>query len=313
MNKTKGMLCALLVFCTLALHAQTYKVASYNIRLKTAKDDQQGDGWDTRKGAVLDLIQYHNFDIFGTQEVLQTQLDDMSDVLKNYEYVGAGRDDGKQKGEYSAIFFKKTKFKAMDSGTFWLSEDTEKPNKGWDARYPRVCTWVKLQDKCSKQVVWFFNTHFDHVGKIARSESSKLIVAKIKAMAGKDPVVLTGDFNVDQNNEGYKAMANSGVMQDAYELAAVRHAQNGTINGFKPNRKTPSRIDHIFVSKDWKVCRYAVLTDAYWTEIEASAVSESAGNFPTEIKAAVYQIRTPSDHYPIAAEISLSGCTEGCK
>ena len=313
MNKTKGILLMVILFCSVSLYAQTYKVASYNIRLKTAVDDKKGDGWDDRKQVIFDLIQYHNFDIFGTQEVVQAQLDDLNASLTGYDYVGAGREDGKQKGEYSAIFFKKSKFKVMDSGTFWLSEDTERPNKGWDAKYPRVCTWVKLQDKCNKQILWFFNTHFDHVGKVARSESSKLIVSKIKSMAGNAPVVLTGDFNVDQTNEGYTAMANSGVMKDSYDLAKIKHAQNGTINGFNADRKTPSRIDHIFVSKEWTVLRCAVLTDSYWTPIEESSTELKAGNFPTEIKSAQYQKRTPSDHYPITAEISLNGKEEECR
>lgn len=313
MNKTKGLLIVLVIFCSFSLYAQTYKVASYNIRLKTAVDDKKGDGWNDRKQVIFDLIQYHNFDIFGSQEVVQAQLDDLMAALGGYDYVGVAREDGKQKGEYSPIFFKKSKFKALDSGTFWLSQDTDKPNKGWDAKYPRICTWVKLQDKCTKQVVWFFNTHFDHVGVIARSESSKLIVSKIKSMAGNDPVILTGDFNVDQTNEGYLAMANSGVMKDCYDLAKIKHAQNGTINGFNPDRKTPSRIDHIFVSKAWTVFRYAVLTDSYWTPIAESSTELKAGNFPTEITSAKYQKRTPSDHYPISAEISLTGKEAECR
>lgn len=313
MNKTKLVLCFLILFCSVSVYAQTYKVASYNIRLKTDVDDQKGDGWDDRKSVIFDLIQYHNFDVFGTQEVRLPQLEDMTSALKGYDYVGVGRDDGMQKGEYSAIFYKKNKFKVLDSGTFWLSEDTKRPNKGWDAKFPRICTWVKLQDKCNKNVFWFFNTHFDHVGKIARSESSKLIIEKVKEMAGKDPSVLTGDFNVDQTNEGYTVMATSGLMTDAYEIAKIKHAQNGTINGFNAERKTPSRIDHIFVTKQWTVCRYAVLTDSYWTPVEESATAVSAGNFPAEIKAAVYKKRTPSDHYPIAAEISLTGCGEDCR
>jgi endonuclease/exonuclease/phosphatase family metal-dependent hydrolase len=129
----------------------------------------------------------------------------------------------------------------------------------------------------------------DHIGVKARLESSKLVLEKIKALAGNEPVILTGDFNSDQTSEGYKIISGSGILQDSYETAEVRYATNGTFNNFNPQQKTDIRIDHIFVSKGFRVMRYGVLTDTYWTET-------GKGIFVT---------RMPSDHFPVKVVITL--------
>lgn len=224
-------------------------------------------------------------------------------ALPQYASVGQGRVDGK-KGEYSPIFYKKDKFKLNDYGMFWLSETPEVPSVGWDAALTRVCTWAKLTEKSEGYTVWFFNLYLDHVGVKAREESVKQVLKTIKEMCGDQPVVLTGDFNVDQTNIGYKLLADSKELEDCYEVAKVCYALNGTFNDFNPNAKTNSRIDHIFVSPQFVVDRYAVLTDTYRAEV-GEAKSETSGNFPKEVGLMKTVARMPSDHFPICAVLEL--------
>jgi len=259
--------------------AQTFNVATYNIRLDTSSDSL--NQWSNRKPFVIQQIGFHDFDVFGTQEGFKHQLEDLSNGLKEYTYVGVGRDDGHEKGEYAAIFFKKNAFQLIDQGTFWLSTDTKKPNKGWDAALPRICTWATLRHLASKTEFLVMNVHFDHVGVIARAESAKLLLEKAKTMFPELPLIVMGDFNVDQDNESYALLHKSGVVEDAFHKAKWVYAPTGTFTGFSVKNHSDRRIDHIFISSQFEVSRYGILTDTY------------AGG------------RLPSDHYPVMIEVKF--------
>ncbi|MBD8387706.1 endonuclease/exonuclease/phosphatase family protein [Dysgonomonas sp. BGC7] len=288
------------------LNAQKLTVASYNIRNNNKSDSVNGNGWYLRCPVISQLITFNDFDIIGMQEVLHGQLEDLLANLPEYTYVGIGRDDGKTKGEYAPIFYKKDKFKVLQTGNFWLSENTDYPNKGWDAALPRICTWVELKDKDSKKKIWFFNLHMDHVGVKAREESAKLVLQKIEDMCStKDIVILTGDFNVDQTHESYRLLANSNILSDSYEIAGIRYALNGTFNNFDPNLKTDSRIDHVFVSKGVSVERYGILTDTYRSE-QSSGEKFQSGNFPKEVSLQKFEARIPSDHFPLKVILDVA-------
>ncbi|MBO0358214.1 endonuclease/exonuclease/phosphatase family protein [Hymenobacter sp. BT186] len=278
----KKALCALFLLLAVSatISAQTMKVATYNVRYDNKQDT--ANAWLRRLPHLTNLIRFQDFDLFGTQEVLYTQLQDMTSKLPGYAYIGVGRDDGKQAGEYSAIFYKQDRYKLLKQGTFWLAPNTTAPVKGWDAALPRVCTWGQFQEKTTGFTFYLFNTHFDHVGVQARKESAKLILARIKEMAGASPAILTGDLNVDQRNESYTLLSTSGTLRDAYQTAAVVYAPNGTFNDFKATTKTDARIDHIFLSPAFTATRYGILTDTY------------GGG------------KTPSDHYPVAIEVRYS-------
>ncbi|MFT3933953.1 MAG: endonuclease/exonuclease/phosphatase family protein [Chitinophagaceae bacterium] len=280
-------------------------VATYNLRYENHGDSVNGNGWGQRLPVIAHLIQFHDFDIFGTQEGKYHQLEGLKDSLTGYTYIGIGRDDGKQAGEFSAIFYKTAKFDVLEQGNFWLSETTDKPNKGWDAALPRICTWAKFKVKSNGFVFYMFNLHMDHIGVKARAESAKLILAKIKTFPAETPAILTGDFNVDQNNESYTLINESGILKDSYVLSPIKLATNGTFNNFKPDSKTDSRIDHIFLSKQFSVGRYGILTDTYRVKNENS-VAEKTGNAPSEISLSAYTARMPSDHFPVMAVVSYS-------
>lgn len=284
----------LIILLTLAFQinslAQALNIGTYNIRYENKSDSINGNGWGQRLPIITKLIQFHDLDIFGTQEVFYGQLNNMLSLMPEYGFIGVGRTDGEKSGECSPIFYKKEKFHLVESGNFWLSQTDDKPSVGWDAALPRICTWGKFQVKENGVYFWYFNLHMDHIGAKSRLESSKLVIAKIKSLAGDEPVILTGDFNADQTSGCYKIILESEILLDSYETALIRYATNGTFNNFKPQQKSDSRIDHVFVSKAFTVKRYGILTDTYWTE-------EEKGNFVT---------RMPSDHFPVKVVVTIA-------
>lgn len=299
----------LFIYCILCLlplvaFSQGLTVASYNIRYDNQEDKNKGNGWEQRHPVIESMVSFYEFDIWGAQEVLHNQLLDILSGLPAYDYVGVGRDDGDTQGEYAPIFYKKEKIRKLKSGHFWLSEETDYPNKGWDAVLPRICTWGQFQYKGTKKKFWFFNLHMDHVGVEARSESARLVIKKIKEMCGKDPVILTGDFNVDQMSPSYAVLHDSGVFQDSYETAEVRFALNGTFNAFDPHLMTISRIDHVFVSPSLKVKKYGVLTDTYRSP-KTESKKIHTGDFPSEVSFEDYECKLPSDHFPVLVELAF--------
>ncbi|MFD0763968.1 endonuclease/exonuclease/phosphatase family protein [Mucilaginibacter lutimaris] len=275
--KIKLTLIVLLITATATFtKAQQFNIGTYNLRNANKGDSTAGNGWGERYPWVARLIQFQDLDIFGTQEAKYHQLTELTDSLPGYKWVGAGRDDGKHGGEHSAIFYKSTRFKLLKTGDFWMSTVTDKPNKGWDAALPRICTWAQFKETKTGLVFYFFNLHMDHIGVVARRESAKLVLQKIKQMAGSMPTILTGDFNVDQTSDSYAVINNSGVLKDSYVLSPIKLAPSDTFNEFNANTAGDKRIDHIFVTKQFKVKRYGILTNTYHG-------------------------RTPSDHYPVVA------------
>jgi len=261
-----------------AQEGKSLNVATYNLRY-----NNPGDGvnaWPNRKEQVKALIRYHEFDIFGTQEGLIDQLNDLCE-MKEYTYVGGGRDDGGQAGEHSAIFYRKDRFKLIENGDFWLSETPDKPSKGWDATCcNRICSWAKFRDMEAKKDFYFFSVHFDHQGVQARKESGKLMVEKITEIAGAAPVFCVGDLNSTPETEQIRTMKS--LLHDSREVSALApYGPEGTFNSFDFNAPMKNRIDYIFVSDEIKVLKYAVLTDSY-------------------------QQRYPSDHQPVVIKTMIS-------
>ena len=304
MSHTKKPIIFLVAFLLASsLFSQELRVATYNLRYDNPQDSL--NNWQYRKSTVAKLIRFHDFDIFGTQEGLKHQLDYLQEEMSGYAYIGVGRDDGKDGGEHSAIFYKKDLFELLDKGNFWLSEDTTKPNKGWDAVLPRICSWGKFREKSSGLTFFFFNAHFDHVGTIARRESAKLILNKIKEITGTSPTIVTGDFNVDQHSPSYNVLESSNKLADTYDTAELRYGADGTFNRFKVNSRTESRIDHIFITKDFKVTKHGILTDTYQTDMEELKKLENSGTYPRDISLFENEARLPSDHYPVLAVLKL--------
>jgi endonuclease/exonuclease/phosphatase family metal-dependent hydrolase len=244
------------------------QVMTYNIRYDARADEEAGWGWSQRKEELCRFISFCSPDVFGIQEGLVDQVKYLDQKLQVYAWIGAGRDDGREAGEFVAIFYKKDRFDVLESGNFWLSETPEEPGlKGWDAACTRMVTWGKFRDRQNGKVFFFFNTHFDHVGTVARMESARLLLGKIQEVAGGDCCFLAGDLNATPDSEPVDLLLNpakhhlEGVdgLQDAREAALQKLGPAYTYTGFDACKSEEQRIDYIFTKKGVRVLEYAVI------------------------------------------------------
>jgi endonuclease/exonuclease/phosphatase family metal-dependent hydrolase len=237
---------------------------SFNIRYDNPQDSL--NNWQYRKDIAARTIKNQNADVIGTQEVLVNQLNDLKSRLPEYNTIGVGREDGIEKGEYSAIFYKKDRFKEIESGYFWLSETPEVAgSKGWDGACERIATWAILEDISSKRQFFFINTHLDHVGKIARQEGVTLLLDRATSLGKGLPIVMTGDFNATPESDVIKHVTdtlNPNHLIHSKDIAIEKSGTEWTFHGFgKVPMEHRNFIDYIFVSKDIKVFKHCVLPE----------------------------------------------------
>lgn len=268
----------ILFFVSNLTMAQNVRIITYNIRFNNPDDGL--NAWPNRSSQVSALLDFHQADIFGLQEALIGQIEDIQARLPQMKWVGVGRDDGKKAGEFSPLFYNSEKFTALQQGWFWLSETPEKPGLGWDAACNRICTWLLLKENKGNDKFMVFNTHFDHLGVKARTESAKLILQKIKELNPSNlPVILTGDFNLTPEQEPIAVITSE--LQDSRSITKeAPYGPAGTFNGFKFDSPLKDRIDYIFVNNLVEVRQYGVLTDSK-------------------------DQRYPSDHLPVFVNLKL--------
>ncbi len=270
----------LVCFCLLMqekIQSQEMKIMTYNIKYLNETDGE--NSWSNRKDHLTNQIKFYEPGIFGVQEAVKDQLEHFQDNLQGYAYLGEGRDGG-MKGEFTAIFFDTEQFEILEEGTFWLSETPEKPSKGWDAAYPRVCTFAKFQEKGYGTKFWVFNTHFDHQGIEARKNSSRMIIKKMEEINKQDlPVILMGDLNLEPDSEPVNFLKNQ--LTDSKDVAKLVFGPEGTFNAYEFQKPVKRRIDYIFVDESKiEVEKYAVLSDSK-------------------------DLRYPSDHLPVLLVVNF--------
>lgn len=256
---------------------------TFNIRLNVASDSL--NAWPYRKGKLASQVLFHKAELLGVQEALHGQMMDLGERLTQFKFVGVGREDGKTKGEYSAIFYDTTRLQVLQSNTFWLSLTPEVPgSKSWDAAITRIVTWAKFKDRKTKKIFYAFNTHFDHMGKVARKESALLLLQKVKAIAGTTPAVIIGDFNAKPTDEPIQVIMDKNNplrLLDSKEWSASPHyGPNGTFNGFRSKETDDQPIDYIFIKGKWKVLSHATISQTW-------------------------EGRFASDHFSVLAELEL--------
>jgi endonuclease/exonuclease/phosphatase family metal-dependent hydrolase len=281
---TSGVLLFILTATTAPAQSPApVRVMSSNVRYATAPDGDHH--WDKRKQFLADTITAFDPDLLGTQETQAIQRDFLAEQLKGYEAFAAGRDDGKEKGEMAALFFRTERFDKTAGGHFWLSDTPDTPgSKGWDAALPRMATWVKLTDRTAPKglPVLFLNTHLDHMGEKARTEAAKLIRRKLAELGDGCRLVVTGDFNAGDGSDPYTALfadadGKPSPLLDTYRtMHPTRGKHEGTFHAFKPATTTGDRIDWISASRDW---------DVRLAGIDHTTKDEHA----------------PSDHFPVTA------------
>lgn len=227
-----------------SLSAQSVKVMTFNIRY-----DNPGDGancWDERKKDLADLVLDHDPDLLGVQEALLHQMEYLREELTGFTSIGVGRQDGRVKGEFSAIFYDSTRFTVLKQETFWLSANGDTASVGWDAALERICTYGLFMDRATGDSIYVFNTHFDHRGEIARERSAELILDRILTLPDRDiPVILMGDLNTKPDERPVRILAEY-LIDAAAAVPAGRSGPEGTWCTFDPEFDPVDRIDYIF-------------------------------------------------------------------
>ena len=262
------------------------RLMTYNIRLDLASDG--ANRWANRSHWVAAQVLWLRPDIFGMQEVLPNQKADLTAQLPQYQLFGGGRDDGKEAGEASPIGYDKSRFDFLEGGMFWLSPTPAAPSKGWDAALPRIVTWVRLRVRGARQVVLAVNTHWDHIGVVARQQSAAQMLQWVETHSRRcEKVMLFGDFNSEIDSEQMRAMTKGPLaLRDARAASkTAAFGPVGTFNEFNPLPRTSRAIDHILLGREIDVERYAVFVQT----IDG---------------------RVPSDHFPVLVDLSFAQCRD---
>lgn len=277
-----SLVCVIQVFAMAApdsRQAITVNVMSFNLRHALAMDGE--NSWPYRRDVLIAAIKHCDPDVLGTQECLKVQAEYVAEKLPAYQWIGIGRDPGGA-GEMAAVFYKKDKLSAVESGYFWLSETPDVPaSKSWDASLTRMATWVRFKQVASQQQFHYLNTHFDHRGVTARANSAKLLVDRVGRWDAKYPVIITGDFNADAERSSPWQILTSNGFSDTWLAAEKREGPKTTFGGFKaPDPNADGRIDWILVRGSLHVpyCEIVTYND---------------------------HGRYPSDHYPVLAQVTL--------
>ncbi|SNZ17092.1 Metal-dependent hydrolase, endonuclease/exonuclease/phosphatase family [Natronoarchaeum philippinense] len=261
--------------------SETLRVASYNVRV--AFGDDGPDVWPNRVDAVAGALRLHAPELVGLQEPTAEQLADLSERLPEYEWVGVGRNDGEDDGEFSPIGYRPDRLELLASDTFWLSESPDDVGSvGWDAALPRIATWGQFRDRATGRQFVHANTHFDHEGERARIESASLLAERLPTLgAADDPIALTGDFNSEPDSTPYETLVSDGGAELVDAKRRSEHGHHGpdhTFTGFE-DPTAGRRIDYVFVTPDIGVVQHASCVD-----LRADG-------------------RVPSDHLPVVADL----------
>ncbi|MDP7526495.1 MAG: endonuclease/exonuclease/phosphatase family protein [Candidatus Marinimicrobia bacterium] len=240
------------------IYSQPHSIISYNIRYDNNWDIE--NSWKIRRNKISQILVQYSPSIIGIQEGLLNQVQYIDSSLIDYDYVGVGRDDGKKKGEFCAIYFDTTRYVLLKNSTFWLSETPDTISVGWDAALERICTYGLFKDRITKEELLVFNTHFDHIGVVAREKSSELILKRINKINHRSlPVILMGDFNSIPNSSPVKEIKTE--LSDALQISLEKlQGPRGTFNGFNEDLPIEKRIDYIFTN-DLKVLSYTHIND----------------------------------------------------
>lgn len=254
---------------------------TFNLKYDFVDSGEQG--WNNRLEKLVKIIKDNNPIILGTQEGLNHMLIDLENKLEDYNYIGEGR-EGKELGEYNAIFYNKEKVEVKYWRQFWLSETPEiVGSKSWDTACERICTYGRFKNKETLEEVMIYNTHLDHVSEEARAEGIKLISDKCKEnnLENRLPFLIMGDFNCIGSDEVFNVIKS--YEDENFKVINLHETIENEILGTFHNFTgivEEGPIDFILISKE------------FYCEKLYSDERKIGDSYP-------------SDHYPVVATLNL--------
>lgn len=286
----KKLFIILFLFCSFVgmSFAEPINVATWNIRINVREDSLAGNIWSNRREAIVKMVRLNDFDIWGVQEDFNRELNELNLKLPYFLRKGYPNHENGMVGTFNSVFYKKERFVELESGMFYLAQQEDVPMIGWNGKYIRSCTWVRLMERATSQSIWVFNTHMDYAGGEVERESCKMLLRKIREIAGENAaVIVMGDLNFNQYSPGYKILSGSGIIEDSFNVAKKKIKSAGTFNKFRNDYDSDVRLDFILVTKNINVLEYDVLLDTYPDQYGEE--------------------RFPSDHFPVVVKIDLDG------
>jgi endonuclease/exonuclease/phosphatase family metal-dependent hydrolase len=271
-----AMICGMAAWPALA---EPVRVMTFNVRYASAPDGE--NAWAKRREQLVSTIKKFDPDVLGLQEAEQSQIDELAEALPKMSSIGVGR-EANGGGEYSAIFYRRSRFDLMAADTFWLSATPETPgSRTWGNTLPRIVTWASFLDRIDRRRISIFNTHWDHQSEPARLASAALLAERVAArIAVGEPVLVMGDFNSAEDSPAILSLTRHGdLVRDTFRKVHANEIA-GTAHGFS-GQAGSRKIDAVFACKRWQVA-------------DASIVRTSDEG------------RYPSDHFPVTAVVEVA-------
>jgi len=259
----------------------TFRVLTFNLWADRSETRPESQSWKRRRPLIGSLLQFHRPDLIGFQEVVHSRALQLAEALPGYGWIGAGRRDGREGGELNPIFYRRELFRAIESGTFWLSPTPQTPSRGWGAAYPRIATWATLERLDGREGIRFLfcNTHFDHSSARARRESAALLLRKLAELGTRQRRIVAGDLNCRPGSAPHRLL--TAELRDAAACSQeLPLGPSATWRGMFRGMLPPARLDYLLVGAGIGVRQAAVLAD-HWDG------------------------RVPSDHLPVAADLFI--------
>lgn len=243
--------------------------------------------WAGQREAVFDLLADQGADVAGLQGASGDQVRDIRRALPVYAAAGAGSADWDPAWPTCPILYRKDRFRAAESGSFWFSNTPwVAGSTHWGQEKPRVCIWVRLTERQSGRVFLVYNVQMDRGTGWSREKSAELLVRQIARLGRGEPVIVIGDFIDEPDSRALRILRGEVVTAGAEGVRLV-----------------DTWLPRGLAAEDARA--YRDITGTAGAKMDMILTGPEAEVVWAEIDRRTFGGRYPSDHFPVAAMIYL--------